>query len=122
MAEQSGPSVAGIEAKQAMLSARHHTAADADHVLADTLLGARAATVAARDRLDAIATEIDECVQNQNTLAVDTSLGAREFRKFLIAKHRELIAIVVGARRDDAARQALLESLRAQYTSSASDS
>jgi hypothetical protein len=118
MAEQSGPSVDAIQAKQAALSARHDTVADADRVLADTVLGAHAATVATRDRLDAIAAEIDDCVQNQAAFAVATPLGAREFQKFLIAKHRELISIVVEARRDDAARQVLLESLRPQYSGS----
>jgi hypothetical protein len=117
MAEQSGPSVAAIQAEQAALSARHHTAADADHVLAEALLGAHAATVSARERLDTVAAEIDHRVRDQAALAVDTPVGAREFQKFLIAKHRELIVIVSEAHRDDAARRELLESLRPRYSS-----
>ncbi|MGH3563137.1 MAG: DUF4226 domain-containing protein [Mycobacterium sp.] len=116
MAEQSGPSVAAIQAKQAALSARHSRAADTDHVLAEALQGAHGTAVAARNRLDAIAAEIDDCVQNQAALAVDTPLGARELQKLLIAKHRELIAVVEEAYHDDAAKQALLESLRARYS------
>jgi predicted RNA methylase len=122
MAEQSGPSVAALQAKQAALSARHSTAADADHVLAEAALGAHSATVAARKRLDAIVAEIDDCVRHQAALALDTPLGAREFRKFLIVKHRELITIVAEAHGDDAAKQAVLESLRPQYSDSASPS
>jgi hypothetical protein len=122
MAEQSGPSVAAIQAKQAALTARYRTAAGADHVLTGALLGAHAATVAARERLDAIAAEIDACVQNQAALAVDTPLGARELQKLFIVKYRELIAVVAEAHRDDAAKQALLESLGPQYSSSTSAS
>jgi hypothetical protein len=121
MAEQSGPSMAAIQAKQTGLAARDRATADADRVLADTVLGAHTATVAAADRLDAIAAEIDDCVRNQSAFAVDTSLGAREFQKFLITRHRELVAIVTEAQRDDAARATLLESLRSQYSTSPAD-
>jgi hypothetical protein len=116
MADQSGRSVDALKARQAALSARHTAAADADRVLEETILSARAATVAARDRLDDIAAEIDDCVQNQAAFAVDTALGARELQKFLIVKHRELIAIVTEAHRDDAAKRAVLESLQPKYT------
>ncbi|HET9876865.1 MAG TPA: DUF4226 domain-containing protein [Mycobacterium sp.] len=119
MAEQSGPSAAALRAKQAALSARQGATSDADQVLAEILRGAHATTVAARERLDAIAAEIDDCLQRSAVFAVDTPLGAREFQRFLVAKHRELIAIVAEAQRDDAAKRALLESLRPQYPKSA---
>lgn len=116
MAEQSGPSMAAVRAMTAALSARRDTAADADRVLVDAVRGAHAATVAARRRLDAIGAEIDDCVRHQAAFAVDTPLGAHEFQRVLLAKHRELIAIAAEAQRDDAAKRALLESLRAQYS------
>jgi hypothetical protein len=115
MAEQTGPSVAAIRAKQATMSERQRTAAAADQVLAATLRDAHAAAAAARDRLDAIAADIDACVRSQETLALDTPLGSRDVQHLLLVKQRELIAVLEEAQRDDAARRAVLESLRVQY-------
>lgn len=120
MPAQSGPSAAALSARRAALSARHSSASSADRVLADALREAHAAAAAARQRLDAIADEIERCVANQAELAVDSALGAREIQRFLIAKHRELIGIVTEARRDAAAKRALLDSLRDRYADPAS--
>ncbi len=48
--------------------------------------------------------------------AVDTPMGAREFQKFLVAKQREIAAVVAHAHELDRAKSAVLQSLRAQYT------
>ena len=50
---------------------------------------------------------------------IDTPLGAREFQTFLVAKQREIAAIVGRAHELDRAKAAVLESLRAQYAGSA---
>ncbi|MGH3577932.1 MAG: DUF4226 domain-containing protein [Mycobacterium sp.] len=119
MAEQAGLSIDAIQEKQAALSKRHGAAADADRVLAEALVSAHAATVEGVRRLDAIAAEIDRAVADQAAIGVDTPTGAREFQKFLIAKQREIIAVVGHARELDGAKKAVLEKLLPHYTASA---
>ncbi|WP_407685417.1 DUF4226 domain-containing protein [Mycobacterium sp. HUMS_1102779] len=115
MSEQAGPSVAALRAGQAALAGRHATAADADRVLADVLAGVHAATRESIRRLDAIAAEVDRAVLDRAALAADTPLGAREFHNFLVAKLREIRAVVADADELGRAKRAVLERLRAQY-------
>lgn len=119
MSEQSGPSVAAIQARQAALAEQHGTVADADRVLTEVLASAHAAMRESIRRLDAIAYEIEHAAPDQNHLAVDTPMGAREFQTFLVAKQREIAAIVADAHELDRAKTAVLEELRAQYAGSA---
>ncbi|MDT5171576.1 MAG: hypothetical protein QOD02_4926 [Mycobacterium sp.] len=119
MAEQAGRSIDAIGENQAALSKQHNAAAEADHALAEALASAHAATVDGIRRLDAIAAEIDCAVQNQAALGLDTAIGAREFQKFLLAKQREISAVVSGARELDGAKKAVLAKLREHYTVSA---
>lgn len=118
MAEQAGPSVTAIRAKQAVLADQYRSAAKADQVLADVVRGGYAGTVATRRRLDTIAAEIAARVEDSIGSAVSTPLGMREMQRFLISKQRELIAVVTDARQDAAARHELLESLPARYSRS----
>ena len=119
MAEQAGTSVAAVQARQAALLSRHGELADADNTLAAALAGAHNAAVEGVSRLDAIAAEIETAVQNQGALQIDTPMGARAFHKLLVAKQREIIAIVSDARELDRAKKAALESLRTLYSTSA---
>jgi Domain of unknown function (DUF4226) len=118
MAEQVGQSIGAIGERQAALARQHAAAADADRALAEALASAHAATVEGVRRLDAIGAEIDRAVANQTAIGLDTSMGAREFQRFLIAKQREILAVVADARELDAAKKALLEKLTAHYTTS----
>ncbi|QUR65698.1 DUF4226 domain-containing protein [Mycobacterium spongiae] len=115
MSEQAGPSIAAIQARQAKLAGQHNTMADADRVLAEALGSAHAAMRDSVRRLDAIAAQIDSAVPEQHGRAVDTPLGAREFQKFLVAKQREIAAIVAEAQELDRAKSAVLEGLRVHY-------
>jgi hypothetical protein len=119
MAEQAGLSIGAIGEKQAALSKQHVAAAEADRALAEALASAHAATLEGVRRLDAIAAEIDSAVKNQAALGLDTAMGAREFQKFLIAKQREILAVVAHAYELDGAKAATLEKLRQHYTGSA---
>jgi Domain of unknown function (DUF4226) len=118
MAEQVGQSIGAIGERQAALARQHAAAADADRALAEALASAHAATVEGVRRLDAIGAEIDRAVANQTAIGLDTSMGAREFQRFLIAKQREILAVVAEAHELDAAKKALLEKLTAHYTTS----
>jgi Domain of unknown function (DUF4226) len=118
MSEQAGPSVGAIQARQTALANQRTTVADADRVLTEVLATAHAAIRESIRRLDAIADELDRAVSGQANLAIDTPLGAREFQKFLVAKEREIAAVVADAHELDRAKMAVLERLRERYTGS----
>jgi Domain of unknown function (DUF4226) len=119
MAEQGGLSIAAIADQQTALSAQHAAAAEADRVLTDALASAHAATVEGVRRLDAIAAEIDSAVTNQAALGIDTAVGAREFQRFLVAKQREILAVVSEAEQLDSAKKTELDRLGEHYGSAA---
>jgi hypothetical protein len=119
MSEHAGPSLGAIQARQSALARRHSTVTEADRVLTDVLASAHAAMRESIRRLDAIADEIDRAVPHQGSLAGDTPMGAREFQKFLVAKQREIAAVVADAHEFDHAKKAVLESLRGEYGVSA---
>jgi hypothetical protein len=119
MAEQAGLSIGAIGEKQVALSTQHAAVADADRALAEALAGVHAATVEGARRLDAIGAEIDRAVGNQAVLGLDTGVGAREFQKFLLAKQREILAVVSDARELDFAAKAVLDKLSEHYNLSA---
>ena len=116
MSEQAGSSPAAIQAQQATMLRLHSTVVDADRVLAEALTSAHAVMRESVSRLDSIAAEIDRVASGQANPAVDTPMGARELQKFLVAKQREIAAIVAHAHELDRAKSAVLQSLRAQYT------
>jgi Domain of unknown function (DUF4226) len=119
VAERVGLSIGAIREKQVELSRQHAAAAQADRVLGEVLVSAHAATVDGVSRLNAIAAEIDRAVQNQAAMGIDTPIGAREFQKFLIAKQREIFAVVSDARELDAAKKAMLGNFHQHYSGSA---
>jgi hypothetical protein len=112
MSEQAGFSVGAIQARQAALVSQHDSAADADGVLAEVLASAHAVIGESIGRLDAISAEIDRAAADASDLG---PLGAREFQRFLIAKQREIAAIVASAHELSLAKKAALESLRERY-------
>lgn len=119
MSEQAGFSVGAIQTRQAALANRHNSVADADRVLADVLASAHAVIHESIGRLDAIAAEIDRAVPGESEQAINTPLRAREFQRFLVAKQREIAAVVARAHELDRAKKAVLESLRKYYATPA---
>lgn len=120
MTDQTGPSVDAIRARQEALVKQHGAVAEADRILAETLVSAHAAMRESVRRLDAISAEIDRAVTDQAVLAVDTPLGAKEFQRFLVAKQREIEAVVANARELDRTKSAALQRLRQHYSAPAS--
>lgn len=116
MAEQTGLSVAAIQARQAVLVARHSAVSEVDGVLRDAVANAHAATVAGLARIDAITEEIETAVRQQAVLALDTPLGNREFQKFLVAKQHEIISVIIETRELNDLNKAVLQGLRPHYT------
>lgn len=115
MSEQAGLSVGAIQTRQAALANRHNTVADADRVLAEVLASAHAVMRVSLSRLDAIAAEIDRAVPDESEPGIDTPLRAREFQRFLIAKQREIAAVVARAHELDSANRTVLEGLWEHY-------
>ncbi|HEU0191488.1 MAG TPA: DUF4226 domain-containing protein [Mycobacterium sp.] len=118
MPEQPGSSAPGDarQTRQAELAAWAAGTAAANAALAQAVRDAYTATAAARERIDAIAGDIDDAAADPSAFAVDTPLGVRELQRFLAGKNRELIDVVAGAQHDDAVKRLLLESLRPGYS------
>lgn len=112
MTDQTGSAVAASQQRQAELAGRHGAIAEADRVLAEVLASAHEAMRDSVRRLDRIAAEIERARE----LVVDTPLGAREFQKFLLAKQREIGAVVADARALSHTKSVVLHGLREQYT------
>ena len=117
MSEQQQSALDAIQARHAAMATWHSTVADADRVLAEAIAEAHAVLREGVNRLDAIAAEIDRVASGRADPAVGTPMGAREFQKFLVAKQREIAAVVAHAHELDRAKSAVLQSLRAHYTS-----
>ncbi|WP_373234466.1 DUF4226 domain-containing protein [Mycobacterium marinum] len=117
--EQAGSALAAIRARQAELARQHDVLGEADRALAEALTRAHTVMRDSVRRLDAIGAEIDAAVAGQDSLALDTPLGAREFQNFLLAKQREIATIVATAHELDRTKSAVLASLRAHYGESA---
>lgn len=105
MAEHADSSVSALADVGDALSARHNALVAADQTLAAAVAEAHAVTMDALGRLDAISAEIENAVAQQHLLALDTAAGAREFQLFLLARNRDIIAVVneAAARADAAA-------------------
>ncbi|MBV9722905.1 MAG: DUF4226 domain-containing protein, partial [Mycobacterium sp.] len=113
---QAGLSIGAIQETQAALYRQLEAVAEADRALVEVLTSAHAATLDGVRRLDAIAAEIDRAVDNQAAIGLDTTTGAREFGKFLLAKQHEILAVVSAARELDTAKVAVLQKLRQHYS------
>jgi hypothetical protein len=111
MSEQADYSVAAIAARRDALAARHRSATEADRVLTEALAGAHEALRESVRRLDAIATDIERA----GRLVIDAPLGARELQRFLLAKQREITAVLTDAREVSRAKAAVLQGLQQQY-------
>lgn len=115
MPKQVGPSVTAFRSRQALLANQQGAAAEADRLLGEVLASAHAATQESVRRLDVIAEEIESAVVQRERLAVDTPLGVREFQRFLLAKQREIRAVVAEASELARAKSIVLEALRERY-------
>lgn len=118
VAEQAGQTGDAVAARLAALSQRHDELAEADLKLASAVSDAHAVTAGALSRLDHIEHEIESAVAAQDTLALDTVAGAHDWQRFLLAKQREIIAIVTEANEQASAKAAVLQELLASYQGS----
>jgi len=115
MAEQSGQSIAAIAARLSTLADQHSALADADMALRDALAQAYTITVQSRAALDRIEDEVETMVRRQHSLSPESALGALEMHRFLLAKQREIIAVVTGARDAAKTEEAAIQRLIPSY-------
>ena len=115
MAEQAGAGVAAAKHREAVLAGRFTTVAGADSQLQTVLRDGHEVVMQYGRRLDAIKRAIDNAVARQGSLALDTPAGAREFQRFLSARHKEILDVVTDAQRSDAAQQAQVDALTTHY-------
>ncbi|MEO8814487.1 MAG: DUF4226 domain-containing protein [Mycobacterium sp.] len=103
-------------ARAALLVQRLATSTRVDETFLATLRDAHRMTVLGRQRLDAIRAEIEQAVMNQDSSALDTPAGARQFQRFLADKTRNIHQVVADAAADSAKKAQLVQSLGGHYT------
>ncbi len=119
MAEEAGRTIDAVTARLDAVTRQGVALSEADRRLADAVAGAHAVVVSALERLNHIQTEIDTVATSlgadPSAFATDTAAGALEFQRFLLAKQREIVAVVERASADAAAKAEVLERLRDSY-------
>ncbi|MEO6793913.1 MAG: DUF4226 domain-containing protein [Mycobacterium sp.] len=114
------PAVTGAHAdaaraREAVLVRRLGASIQADRAFVATLHDAHRMVLTGRKRLDDIEAEIRNAVANQQSLALDTPAGARQFQRFLTTKTRGILTVVNETAGDSAHKAALLRSLAGGY-------
>lgn len=109
---QQGSSAAALAAARQALAARDADLADADRVLAAAVADAHAVAVESIGRIDAIKSEINAAVTDQPK---DTAASAHEFGRHLVAKNRDIAAVVTEAAAVAQAKTVVLKELRDRY-------
>ncbi len=109
---QRGNSAAALEAARRALAARDADLADADRALAAAVADAHAIAVESIGRLDAIKAEVETAVSDQPK---DTAAGAREFGRNLVAKNRDIAAVITEAVASAQAKTVVLKELQERY-------
>lgn len=105
-----------LASARATLGASGARLAEADRLLVDAVLGAHRVAAESSQRLAAIGAEIDAAVARHSSA---TPAAGRDFGRFLLAKNREISAIVAEARAESAAKAVVLRTLAGEYRSAA---
>lgn len=113
MAEDTGRTRDSLAAARGALRVGDDDLAAADAALADLLGQAHRLAVESAGRIDAVRSEIEAVVDSG---VPGTPAGAAEFGRFLVAKNREIIAIVSEARDASSAKTTALQELSRRYS------
>lgn len=109
---QQGHSAAALEAARRALADRDADLADADRVLAAAVADAHAIAVESIGRIEAIRSDVDAAVSDQPK---DSASAAHEFGRHLIAKNRDIAAVVSEAAAKAEAKTVALKELQERY-------
>lgn len=105
-----------LDAARATLAARDRDLAAADAALTAALHAAYRTAADCAHRIDGVRAEIDAAVAR---VRFDSAAPAREFGAFLVAKNREITALLTEARADADAATVALQALAERYRSPA---
>lgn len=109
---QAGDADDALEAARRLLAARDAELGDADRMLTETVAAAHRIAVDAIGRIDAIESDVEATATDQSR---DTAAGAREVGRNLVAKNREIAAVVSDTRDAVAAKTVALKAIAEQY-------
>ena len=109
---QHGDSPDALEAARRVLAARDADLADADQALAAALAGAHALAVESIGRLDAISADLDAAATEAPG---DSPAAAHELSRDLVAKNRDIAAVVSEARAAARAKTVAIKHLTQRY-------
>lgn len=109
---QHGDSPDALESVRRALAARAADLADADLALAEAVAGAHAMAVESIGRIDAIGAELDAAATGAPG---DSPSAAHELSRTLVAKNRDIAAIVSEAKAAAHAKAAALKELTDRY-------
>lgn len=98
---------------ESKLQSRNDMSVEADRKLAQAVLNAHATSADAAKKLNGIQAEIEAAVKAQT--ALDTPLGAREFRRFLVGKIKDISDVVQNAQLDAQSQKDVLAALSEFY-------
>lgn len=109
---QAGGSADALAAARRALAAGDADLADADRALAEALAGAHAIAVESIGRLEAISAAIESAATEQSH---DSTAGAREVSRQLVARNREIAEVISAARAAVDAKTVALKELIGRY-------
>lgn len=112
MAQDSAGTGAALAAARSALATRDSELASADRQLARTVCAAHAVATGAITRLADLAAQVEGAREQH---CVESSLQARQFARFLIARQREAIDVVTAARAQAGANTVVLQRLADTY-------
>lgn len=112
MSRPGDPSEDALASAGPVLAQRGQDLFDADREFDGLLRAAHELSATAVARLDQISASIESAVQAH---PIESPVEAREFSRFLLAKHREVIAIVGEARADIDAKTVALQAMIDRY-------
>lgn len=101
-----------LESARRALAARDADLVDADRALADAVAGAHAAAVESVRRIDAIGADLDAAVGQSPR---DNPAQARELSRTLLAKNRDIAAVVTEAKAVAHSKAVELKELTERY-------
>lgn len=110
--QQQGPAAAAMRRAELALSQQLSHAAEFDRQVIEALRRTHKTSLEGRRNLDDLQTEIAGAAAAWD---LSTAPGAREFRKYLIAKLGEIVRVVQETNDDDTSKQALAIALAALY-------
>jgi hypothetical protein len=109
---QFGSTADALEAARRALAARDADLSEADRALAEAIHGAYTIAVDSINRIDAINAEVDAAATDHPK---DTAAGAREIGHHLLAKNREIAAVIIEAQAAAEAKTIALKGLTERY-------